>query len=83
MAERAWIDKNTNQNGWELIPLVFGHRSDRPRPNVKKADRPDERQQSDKNQCQAEVNENGIEHMPSDTVARNPVKRFGLTRMEY
>ena len=27
MAGRALIDKNTNQNGWELIPPVFGHRA--------------------------------------------------------
>jgi class 3 adenylate cyclase len=48
-----------------------------PRLNVKKADRHDERQQSDKNQREAEISENGIEHMPSDTVARNLVKRVG------
>jgi hypothetical protein len=27
MAEQALMDKNTNQNGWELIPLVFGDRA--------------------------------------------------------
>jgi hypothetical protein len=42
MGERAFIDKNTNQNVRELIPPVFGHRSDRPRPNIEKADRPNE-----------------------------------------
>lgn len=44
------------------------NRSDQPRPNVKNVDQADERQQSDENQWQAEVNENGL----SNAVARNP-----------
>ena len=43
-------------------------RRDQPHPNVKNVDQADERQQSDENQCQAEVNENGL----SNAVAAKP-----------
>jgi hypothetical protein len=42
MGERAFIDKNTNQNVRELIPARLRTSQHRPRPNVEKADRPNE-----------------------------------------